>query len=94
MLTMTENASTVVKTISHQAEDVEGSGLRISTSSDVDSQLSLAVVPAPADNDLVIEQDGARVFVEPAASALLDDKVLDAQVGEDGAINFAVAVQP
>jgi hypothetical protein len=43
--------------------------------------LRLAVVDAPGASDQVL--DDAQVFLEPEAAALLDDKVLDADVAED-----------
>jgi Fe-S cluster assembly iron-binding protein IscA len=46
----------------------------------------------PAEDDEVIEEHGARVFLEPAAASLLDDKVLDANVEEDR-VAFTIADQ-
>ena len=44
--------------------------------------------------DQVIETGAAaNVFVAPAAVGLLDDQVLDAEVGHDGAITFALYAQ-
>jgi iron-sulfur cluster assembly protein len=43
---------------------------------------------------LVAEQSGARVFMDAPVAAVLDDKVLDARVDEDGAVQFLIAVQP
>jgi hypothetical protein len=40
-----------------------------------------------------VEEGGARVFVEPAAAAALDDKSLDAQVNEQGDLAFRIADQ-
>jgi Fe-S cluster assembly iron-binding protein IscA len=91
MLTLTDNAATVVKTIANQAPDAEGVGLRITTSDTNASELNLSVVPEPDAADQVIENAGARVFLEPGVAFILDDKVLDAQVEENGAVTFAVA---
>jgi iron-sulfur cluster assembly protein len=38
--------------------------------------------------------DAAKVFLDEFAAQMLDDKVIDADVGEDGEINFVVAQQP
>jgi Fe-S cluster assembly iron-binding protein IscA len=63
----------------------DGSGLRISADSDDDDggALSLTVADEPVEGDAVIDEDGTRVFLEPAAAALLDDKVLDAHRHDD-----------
>ena len=37
----------------------------------------------PAEDDEMIEEQGARLFLEPEAASLLDDKVLDASVEQD-----------
>lgn len=93
MLTLTENATNVVKTIANQNPDVDGAGLRIAAIADDNTELNLSVVPAPEDTDSVVEVDGARVFLEPVASEMLDDKVLDARVEDNGAVSFALGVQ-
>lgn len=91
VLTLTENASTVVKTISNQSPEPQG--LRITAADPESTELSLSVVAAPEATDSVVEIDGALVFLEPVASDLLDDKVLDARVDENGSVSFAIGVQ-
>jgi Fe-S cluster assembly iron-binding protein IscA len=49
-------------------------------------------VQLPAEDDEVIEERGARVFLEPEAASLLDDKVLDASVDENQ-VAFTIADQ-
>jgi Fe-S cluster assembly iron-binding protein IscA len=54
--------------------------------------LRLEVVEAPRTDDRVVDVDGARVFLEPAAADALDDMVLDA--ASDGEkVRFAVSPQ-
>ncbi len=54
--------------------------------------ITFVTEPEPADR--VIETGAAAdVFVAPAAVALLDDQVLDAEVGPDGAVMFALHSQ-
>lgn len=93
MLTLTENASTVVKSIVEQSDDIQDGGLRISQDA-VDSP-ALHVIPteAPQPGDQVLEENGARVFLEETAAETLDDKVLDAQVDENGGVQFLIALQ-
>lgn len=40
----------------------------------------------------MVEEQGAQVFLEPGAAALLEDKRLDAQV-DAGQVTFAIAQQ-
>ena len=94
MLTLTDNAAVVVanlagRTLAAQPDATEG-GLRISSGENGDS-FDVAVTPRPAPTDQVIENAGARVYLEPAAATALDDKVLDAQVDEGGSVRFSLA---
>jgi iron-sulfur cluster assembly protein len=52
----------------------------------------LSVVPLPAEDDEVIDEQGARVFLEPEAASLLEEKVLDANPEEDQ-VAFTIADQ-
>jgi Fe-S cluster assembly iron-binding protein IscA len=56
------------------------------------AKLQLSVVALPAEDDEVIEEQGVRVFLEPEAAALLDDKVLDASIEQDQ-VEFTIADQ-
>ena len=93
MLTLTENASTVVKSIVDQTSEAEQAGLRISQ--DAEDSPALHVIPteAPQPGDQVLEDGGARVFLEETAAVTLDDKILDAQVDDNGGVQFTIAVQ-
>jgi iron-sulfur cluster assembly protein len=93
VLTLTENASTVVKTLVDQTGSTEDGGLRISQDA-VDSP-ALHVIPSesPQPGDQVVEEDGARVFLEETAADTLDDKILDAQVDDRGGVQFTIAPQ-
>ena len=89
MLTLTENASTIVKTLTDQSPEADA-GLRISSSNEQTTAFAAAVTPQPEPADQVVESGGARLFLEPDAAAALDDKVLDAQVDEQGSVSFAI----
>ena len=91
MLTLTENASTIVKEIAAQTEG-EGPGLRIAADPD---QASFGITPAsqPEPGDQVVEQSGATVYLESQAAEVLSDKILDAGVDEAGNVQFAVGQQ-
>ena len=53
----------------------------------------MVATDAPLPGDRVLEEDGARVFLEQNAAGTLDDKVLDAHVDEAGGVEFTVTVQ-
>jgi Fe-S cluster assembly iron-binding protein IscA len=93
VLTLTENATHVVKSITEQSTDEAGAGLRISTQGASPGEMALAPATAPEPGDQVVEDAGARLFLEEAAPTVLDDKVLDAVVDEQGGVQFAVAPQ-
>ena len=92
MLTLTENASTVVKTLVEQQDPAVG-GLRISQ--DAPDSPALHVIPTaePQPGDQVLEESGAKVFLEETAATTLDDKVLDAQVDDRGGVQFTITPQ-
>jgi iron-sulfur cluster assembly protein len=90
MLTLTENASTIVKTLTGQAPEAEDAGLRISSSNPESTAFAAAVAPSPEPADEVVEVSGARLFLEHEAAVALDDKILDAQVDANGSVSFAI----
>lgn len=92
-LTLTEQATTAVKTITAQFPDAADGGVRIQGAGSPESQFQLSVVPAPEPADAVVENDGARVFLDTEAALVLDDRVLDAQVDQQGGVQFAVTSQ-
>ncbi|MGB3911673.1 MAG: Fe-S cluster assembly protein HesB [Pseudolysinimonas sp.] len=92
MLTITENAGLVVSDIVSRAVTTDTGGLRIVEAPD--DQFAVTVADAPTETEVVTEQAGARVFMDAPVAAVLDDKVLDARVDDDGAVQFLIAVQP
>ena len=91
MLTLTDTAASAVKTISAQIP-TEGGGLRIRDTGP-ETGFELALASSPEAGDAVVETDGARVFVDPSASIMLDDRILDAEVAEDGSVRFALGTR-
>ena len=86
MLVLTESAKEMVRDMVAAAGDgAEGSGLRISSARDEEGgpALSLELADGPAEGDQVLEDDGTRVFLEPEAASILDDKILGAEQHED-----------
>src|SRR5262249_26398098 len=85
VLALTDNAVEAVKgIISSSAGDAEGGGMRLIAEQDgKETRFKLSVVPMPAEDDEVIEEHGARVFLETKAASLLDDKVFDASITQN-----------
>jgi len=94
LLALTDSAVQVVREIvSSSAEPSETGGLRmVAERAGTQVNFQLSVVPVPAEDDEVIEEEGARVFLEPDAASLLDDKVLDAKL-EQNQVAFMIADQ-
>jgi Fe-S cluster assembly iron-binding protein IscA len=92
MLTLTDNASTIIKNLADQTAVSENAGLRISATEDA-AGLAVDLTPAPEPDDQVVESAGARVFIEQSAAPVLEDKVLDAELDEGGAVTFAIGQQ-
>jgi Fe-S cluster assembly iron-binding protein IscA len=92
MLTMTENAVLVIRDLTTQQEVPDGAGLRIASDLAAGS-LNLSLAESPTQGDQVVDSDGARVFLDPQAAQILDDKALDAAVDAQGAVQFGFAEQ-
>ena len=91
MLTLTENASTIVKEIASQVGgDVPG--LRIAPDAD-QAGFGITAADRPEPGDQVVEQSGATVYLESEVAEVLSDKILDAGVDETGNVQFALGQQ-
>ncbi|MBA8794832.1 Fe-S cluster assembly iron-binding protein IscA [Friedmanniella endophytica] len=91
MLDLTEGAATVVNQITEAQLGTADGGLRIDTAGD--GNLSVTAVDGAEPADQVVERDGAKVYVAESAAGVLEDKVLDASIGGDGAVSFALGQQ-
>src|SRR5438445_212439 len=91
MLTLTDNAKSEIRNLVSHPEVADEGGVRIASNSE--GALTLAVAAGPAEGDQVVEDAGARVFLEEDAGALLDDKTLDAGVDPQGNLQFAIGEQ-
>jgi len=96
LLAITETAATAIKSLTATHEQPDEAGIRIAAreTADVDTpdSLKLSVVDGPAEDDQVVEEHGAHVFLEPHAASYLDDKLLDASI-DDQQVRFAVTDQ-
>lgn len=87
MLTLTNNAQDAVRTLTKDPQAPERAGLRIAAGN---QGLELMLVAEPAPGDALIDDDGARVFLESQAANLLDERTLDAEI-EGDKVNFFLA---
>ncbi|HEV2819916.1 MAG TPA: hypothetical protein VGW11_05360 [Solirubrobacteraceae bacterium] len=96
MLTVTPTASEAIRQLTGQVPaDDATPGMRIAPGAEPDGEgiaLELSLVMAPETFDQTIETQGAIVYLEPEAAELLEDMVLDAEVGDEG-VAFEVREQ-
>jgi len=94
LLALTDRAVEAVKEIvSSSGEAPETGGLRLSAEREgTQASFKLRLASVPAEDDAVIEERGARVFVDADAATLLEDKMLDATVDQDQ-VAFTVVEQ-
>ncbi|KQP70628.1 MULTISPECIES: hypothetical protein [Microbacterium] len=92
MLTLTQTAAEAVEELVARVPLAEEGGVRIRDTGGSEG-FELSVAPAPAPADTVVTEGGARVFLDERAAAALDDRVLDAELSNDGAVRFALGTQ-
>ena len=92
MLTLTENASTIVKDITDQAGS-ETAGLRITRDESPEQAFAVSAAAAAEPGDQVVQQDGATIYLDEPAAVQLGDKVLDAAVDQAGGVEFSLTPQ-
>lgn len=94
MLTLTDNATTIVTTLVSRQSEAPDAGLRIHSTAgagaDGAARLAVLVTAVPEPEDQVVEVSGTRLFLDETAASALDDKVLDAGVDDEGSVSFAV----
>ena len=93
MLTITENAAEAIRGIVTSSEAAAG-GLRIASAPEAaqEGALELTLARVPAEDDEVVEEHGAQVYLDESAASLLGDKLLDARI-EGNQVGFVVADQ-
>jgi Fe-S cluster assembly iron-binding protein IscA len=92
MLMLTPTALEAVRTITSTEGSPEGAGLRIFTAAGAET-LQLSVAAAPAEQDQVLAAEGSRIFLDEQAATLLDDKILDTELDQNGNGSFVVLPQ-
>ncbi|MCG5460177.1 adhesin [Micromonospora sp. NPDC053740] len=87
MLTMTDNAVLVIRDLANQQDVAQDGGVRIAADTDAGS-LTVELVPEPVQGDRVVDNQGARIFLDEDAAELLGDASVDATVDDEGIIQF------
>ena len=83
----------VQEIFSSSEETRETGGLRlVAELAGTQTDFQLSVVALPGEDDEVIEEEGARVVLDPEAASLLEDKILDASI-EPNQVAFTIADQ-
>jgi Fe-S cluster assembly iron-binding protein IscA len=90
VLTLTDNATSEIRNIIADPQVPDGCGLRIANDPAAGG-LTLTLAAEPAQDDQVLDEGGARVFLEPQAAMMLDDKALDAGHDGHGQLRFTLA---
>lgn len=93
MLTLTDQAVTVIRDLTSRPGLPTETGLRIAPEDGGAGGLALSLADGPQAGDQVIGESGVQVYVEPEAAAALDDKALDARVTETGEVSFQIQNQ-
>jgi iron-sulfur cluster assembly protein len=80
MLAISSQASEAIRGILASPDIPEGAIVRITAA---DEGLNLALVDGPQPDDQLVAHEGAAVAIEAATVALLDDKLLDAEMHDE-----------
>jgi Fe-S cluster assembly iron-binding protein IscA len=94
VLEITDTAAEAIKgMVSSRGADNGGVRIIARPESLPERALEVSVAVIPAEDDEVVEEAGAQVFLEPRAAEFLEDKVLDAEVDKLGQVTFGVREQ-
>jgi Fe-S cluster assembly iron-binding protein IscA len=85
MLTVTEAAAQAINSLVTKNQMPEGAGLRIAPQSQTTRSegLGLSIAATPADEDTVVESNGAKVFLAPTVVYELHEQELDVEPADD-----------
>jgi len=86
MLTVTDAAAQAIRSLVTKHKMPESSGLRISRQGGGTRSegLGISIVAAPAEDEAVVEANGAKVFLPPNMIKVLHDQELDVEVVNEG----------
>jgi Fe-S cluster assembly iron-binding protein IscA len=89
VLTLTDRAADTIRALVSQPGVPADAGLRMSMQGSEQGRLALSLEGRQPD-DAVIEDAGARVYVQQDAAGVVEDRQLDAQLDEDGRASFVL----
>jgi iron-sulfur cluster assembly protein len=92
VLTLTERAAETIRSLTSQPGIPADTGLRMSVQDSTAGTLALSL-ESPQPGDAVIEDSGARVFVQQDAADIVSDSELDAELDEQGHASFMLGAQ-
>jgi Fe-S cluster assembly iron-binding protein IscA len=93
VLALTDNAVEAVRSIVSSEAESDAAGIRVTAGQAGEQpRFRLDIVPMPVEEDQVIEEQGARIFLGPEEASLLEDKVLDAHI-EQNRVAFMIGDQ-
>jgi Fe-S cluster assembly iron-binding protein IscA len=94
MLTITGQAAETIRGIVDDSDVGPNGGLRISGSNDGNGETALDfdVADGPAEGDETVQSEGATVFLDESAAAVLGDKQLDVHAHGDH-VHFSIDEQ-
>ena len=91
---MTPAAAEAIREIRETNDLDEGAGLRITARlAGEDVEIELDLVEGPAEGDEVVEQGGARVFLDAESAGLLTEVELDVEEHDDH-VHFQFGPRP
>jgi len=92
MLVLTDQAKEVIKGIVEEVGPDGGLRITATGQGNGDTALEFDIAEAPDTGDAVVDEDGAKVFLDGAAATALADKTLDVEEHGDH-FHFSLAEQ-
>jgi iron-sulfur cluster assembly protein len=92
VLTLTDRAAETIRSLISQPGIPADTGLRMSMQGADGGSLTLSL-EGPQPGDTVIEDAGAKVFVQEDVAGIVNDGELDAELDEQGQASFTLAAQ-
>jgi iron-sulfur cluster assembly protein len=92
VLTLTDRAADTIRALTSQPGVPSDAGLRMSMQGSNEGRLALSLEGRQPD-DAVIEDAGARVYVQQDAASAVEDRQLDAQLDDQGRASFVLCDQ-
>ena len=85
MLVLSDQARDVIKGIVEDGDVGPDGGLRITAANEHNGDMALEfdLADAPGEGDEIVSDGGAKVFLDAAAAAALEDKTLDVHEHDD-----------